>query len=205
MDLEQRIKAHALTCYKKLGFRSVTMDDIAQGLGISKKTIYQYFTDKASLVNALMDDELTFNKTSCLADKEIATNAVHEIFLAMKMMQQTFADMTANFLFELKKYHFDAYQKFEKFKNEFLFNIIKSNLERGIAEGLYRSDLDTEIITAVRLETMTMIFDERFTIVQKHKVLYVEEQMLFHFLYGIATPKGVKLIEKYSNQIVNDK
>jgi TetR/AcrR family transcriptional regulator, cholesterol catabolism regulator len=189
--------------FKRLGIRNITMDDIAQDLGISKKTIYQHFTDKDALVNALMHDELSSNKACCIADRQKAENAIHEIFLALTMMQQTFADIKPTFLHELKKYYFKAYQEFELFKKDFLFNIVKDNLDRGMQEGLYRSDINTEILSAIRLETMTLIFNENFSLVGKYTILEIENEVLSHFLFGIATTKGLKLIEKYKKQITS--
>ncbi len=197
MELIDRIKITALHKYKKLGLRSVTLDDIAQELGISKKTIYQHFKDKEELVNTLMDDELAFNRTCCLKDKTDAENAVHEIFLAMKMLQQTFAEMSPSFLFELKKYHFTAYHRFEKFKQDFLFNIIKENLERGVKENVYRPEINTDVLSVMRLETMSMLFNDSFPIMGKYDLATIENELLIHFLYGVVNTKGKKLIDKY--------
>jgi AcrR family transcriptional regulator len=197
MELIERIKEKAFQRYKKHGFRSVTLDDIAQELGISKKTIYTFFTDKDSLVDAILIDQLAYNERCCMEDKKNAQNAIHEIFLALQMMQKTMADMNPTFLYELKKYHYTSYLKFEKFKNEFLYNVIKENLERGIKEELYRPSLNTEIITAMRLENMMMVFNDAFVMLNRYDVITVEEQLLEHFLYGVASPKGYKLILKY--------
>jgi TetR/AcrR family transcriptional regulator, cholesterol catabolism regulator len=98
-----RIKENAHGLFMKYGFRSVTMDEIAQRMGISKKTIYTYFEDKDALVDAIMVDEIAMNVNCCEADRKNALNAVHEIFLAIQMMQKTMADMNPMVLFELNK------------------------------------------------------------------------------------------------------
>jgi TetR/AcrR family transcriptional regulator, cholesterol catabolism regulator len=195
-----KIKAKAHDLYCKFGLRSVTMDDIAQGIGISKKTIYTFFEDKDALVDAIIVDEIAMNEAQCEADKKNATNALHEIFLALKMMQKTMADMNPMLLFELKKYYLKTFQKFEVFKDQFLYNIIKTNLERGIKEELYRNNINIEIITKMRLETMMMMFTTDFFTKYNYDLLYIEEQLLEHFLLGIASPKGHKLILKYQQE-----
>jgi TetR/AcrR family transcriptional regulator, cholesterol catabolism regulator len=191
-------KAHEL--YSKFGLRSVTMDDIAQSIGISKKTIYTFFEDKDSLVDAIIVDEIAMNESLCEADRKNATNAIHEIFLALQMMQKTMADMNPMLLFELKKYYLKTFKKFEVFKDEYLYNIIKTNLERGISEALYRSNLNIEIITKMRLETMMMMFTTDFFTKYNYDLLFIEKQLLEHFLFGIASPKGHKLILKYQQE-----
>jgi TetR/AcrR family transcriptional regulator, cholesterol catabolism regulator len=196
-----RIKSEAFNQFKKFGFRSVTMDNIAQELGISKKTIYNYFADKDALVDAIMLDELTNNECQCVLDVEKSSNAIHEMFMALNMMRKTMANMNVGFLFELKKYHYNSYLKFEKFKNEFLFGVIKSNLIRGIEEEYYRNDINPDIITIMRLENISMVFSNEFFNNSKYDLIYIEEQLLEHFLYGIATVKGLKLINKYKTKL----
>ncbi len=203
MELVDRIKDQAYTSYKKYGFRSVTMDDIAQQIGISKKTIYQYFADKDSLVDAILTSELKNNEICCESDAKNSENAIHEIFLAAKMMQQTFSQMNPTFLYELKKYHYNSFEKFVNFKDKFLFEIIKNNLQRGIDEGLYRSEINISIIASVRIENMMMLFNEDFLHANKYSILEIEIEMLMHFLNGIASPKGLKLIEKYKNNLLS--
>lgn len=195
-----RIKEKAHSLFMKFGLRSVTMDDIAHSIGISKKTIYTYFEDKDALVDDVIMDEITFNKKCCNEDRVHAKNAIHEIFLALQMMQKTMSGMNPMLLFELNKYYNKSFQKFEKFKNEYLYDIIKSNLERGIQEKLYRPTINIEIISWMRLETMMMVFASEFATKQKLDVLFLEEQLMEHFLYGVVTPKGYRLITKYQHE-----
>jgi TetR/AcrR family transcriptional regulator, cholesterol catabolism regulator len=202
MELIDRIKEQAYNSYKKYGFRSVSMDNIAQELGISKKTIYQYFTDKDSLVDAILCDELLKNKECAICDTQNATNAVHEMFLAAKMMQQTFAQMNPNFLYELKKYHYASFEKFVQFKDKFLYEIIKSNLQRGINEGVYRPEINIEILAAARIESIMLVFNDGFANANKYSILEIELEMILHFLYGIVSKEGLQLIENYKNNLL---
>jgi AcrR family transcriptional regulator len=200
LNLTQRIQEKAHELYRKFGLRSVTMDEIAASLGISKKTIYTFFADKDALVDAVILSELELNQLQCDKDKAKATNAIHEVFLALEMMEKTFADMNPSLINDLKKYHPKSYEKFETFKNKYLYNIIKTNIERGIAEALYRPDIHVELMTIHRLESMMMVFNLDLLFTKNFKLAEIHEQLVCHFLYGIASLKGNKLITKYSEQ-----
>ena len=93
MDVKERILLKAHDLFNKYGIRSVSMDDIAAQLGMSKKTLYQYYADKEELVNAVFTRILEGNKDRCLGDRKLSENAVHEIFMAFDMMQEMFSKM----------------------------------------------------------------------------------------------------------------
>ena len=98
------------------GLRSVSMDDIAGNMGISKKTIYQYYADKDELVEAVIDEELQRSQTICEHDRISSANAVHEIFLAMEMVVELLSSMNPSLVFDMQKYHPKAFQKFRSTK-----------------------------------------------------------------------------------------
>src|SRR5215475_6187544 len=96
-------KAHEL--FMRYGVRSVSMDDIAAQLGMSKKTLYQYYTDKEELVDAVLSTLLEENRKQCLECRQKSENAVHEVLQALDMMQQMFTNMNPSIVFDLEKYH----------------------------------------------------------------------------------------------------
>ncbi|MBD0296133.1 MAG: TetR/AcrR family transcriptional regulator [Flavisolibacter sp.] len=200
MEPKERIlnKAHEL--FNRYSVRSVSMDDIAAQAGMSKKTVYQYYTDKEELVDAVLQSVLERNKGQCLQDQKRAENAVHEVFLAFDMIQETFTDMNPAVLFDLAKYHPTVYRRFQDFKNGFLYNTISANIEKGIQEELYRPEVDVDIITRYRIESVTMAFNPDVFPDNRTHLLHIEQQLLDHFLYGLATIKGHKLIQKYKQQ-----
>ena len=200
MESQERILQKATDLFVRYGIRSVTMDEIALQLGISKKTIYQFYADKNELVTAVMEQYLEHNRNCCNRDRMLAKNAVHEIFLAMEMVQEMFENMNTSMLYDLEKYHPKAYQKFEKYKYEFLHKVIRENLEKGIREELYREDIDKNIITAIRLETMLLPFNQQLFPKSKYNLVDVQWQLMEHYLFGVATVKGHKLIVKYKEE-----
>ena len=90
MDVKERILVKAHELFNRYGIRSVSMDDIAAQLGMSKKTVYQYYADKEELVSGVFLQIIEGNKSRCLSDKKLADNAVHEVFLAFDMVQEMF-------------------------------------------------------------------------------------------------------------------
>ena len=199
-DNRERIRIKAEEMFMKFGIRSVSMDDIANGLGVSKKTIYQFFSDKDELVDAVVENILRHNETGCDLDRMAAENAVDEVFRAMEMTQIMFQNMNPSILFDLQKYHPKAFARFLKHKNDYLFTVVRKNLERGIAEELYREDLNVELISRYRVETMMMPFHPDFFVKQKDSFVEVHQAIMEHFLYGVASMKGHKMILKYQQE-----
>ena len=200
MDAKDRILQKAHELFYRFGVRSVSMDDIAAPLGMSKKTLYQYYVDKEELVGAVFLTVMEQNRTHCLRDVAVAENAIHEVFLAFDRVEEMFATMNPSILFELQKYHPNVFAKFKQFKNEFLYNIIRANLERGKAEGLYRADIDADVLTRFRLHSLLLAFNPEVYPADPARMVHIEQQLLEHYMYGLATAKGVKLIQKYKNQ-----
>jgi hypothetical protein len=118
----------------------------------------------------------------------------------MEMVQEMFENMNTSMLYDLEKYHPKAYQKFEKYKHEFLHRVIKENIEKGITEELYRNDFDKTIVTTIRLVTMLLPFNQDVFPKNKFNLVEVQQQLMEHYLFGIASVKGHKLILKYKEE-----
>ncbi len=197
MDTAVRIKQKAHELVMQYGIRSVSMDDIAGALGISKKTIYQYFADKDELVEAVIKDSIEDSQNCCLHDKAIAKDAIHEVFLAMEMMQEMFEEMNPSIIYDMEKFHPKAYAVFHQHKYNFLYQVLKDNLTRGIQEEIYRADINIEVLIKARLETMMLAFNQQIFPKNKFSLVEVEIHLTEHFLFGLASLKGHKLILKY--------
>ena len=197
INTRERIRQKADELFMRYGLRSVSMDDIANSLGISKKTIYQFFADKNELVDAVLEETLNYNKQNCDRNRSGSTNAVEEIFMSMDIAEQIFRNMHPSVIYDMQKYHPQAFARFLKHKNDYLYNIILKNLQRGIKEELYRPEIDIEILSRFRVESMLMTFNPEFYISQKHNLAEVEQELIEHYLFGVASLKGHKLILKY--------
>ncbi|NTS39317.1 TetR/AcrR family transcriptional regulator [Flavisolibacter sp. BT320] len=203
METKDRILVKSHEQFNRFGIRSVSMDDIATALGMSKKTLYQHFADKEELVCACFSQVMETNRHQCLEYQKKAENPIHELFLAFDMTQEMFAKMNPVVLYEMEKYHPTAYNRFREFKHGFLYKVISDNLERGIREELYRPDIDVDVITRLRIESVMLPFDATVFPNNRTHLIHIEQQLFELFLYGLATTKGQKLIQKYKNQRQN--
>lgn len=201
MEMKDRIqdKAHELFC--SYGIKSITMDEIAAQLGVSKKTIYQYFSDKDELVDVVAKKLIRYSQTVCDEQRGESKDAIHEIFQAMDLMQEIFSNMNPSMLFDLERFHHRSYKAFLEHKNKYLYQVIRKNLERGIEEELYRPEIDVEIITRYRLEGMLVLFNTQVFTPGKFTLTNLHKQIAEHFVFGIVSLKGYKLVLKYQQEL----
>jgi len=200
MDVKERILVKSEGMFMQFGIRSVSMDDIANNLGMSKKTLYQYFEDKDELVDAVIEGHISEIQEKCLGCHQNAIDAIHEIFLTMEYITEELTNMNPMLLYDLEKFHYKSYQRFKTYKDQFLAEIIKKNIEWGIKDELYRPDFTVEIICKFRLESMMIPFNVAVFPPGKFKLAALSEEIIQHFVYGLATVKGHKLIQKYNQQ-----
>ncbi|MBI2731479.1 MAG: TetR/AcrR family transcriptional regulator [Sphingobacteriales bacterium] len=200
MDVRERIRGKAHDLFMQYGIRSVSMDDIAAQLGMSKKTIYQFFADKDELVEAVVNDELDTTQKDCMQCLTAAKDAIEEMLLTMEQVHEQMSNMNPMVLFDLEKFHQQSFQKFLKHKNEFLYKVIKANMERGIKEELYRPGLNIDVMTKYRLESMMVPFNVFAFPPGKYNLADVTHQVMEHFLFGLTTLKGHKQILKYKQE-----
>jgi TetR/AcrR family transcriptional regulator, cholesterol catabolism regulator len=200
MEAKERIMVKADELFMQYGIRSVSMDDIANSLGMSKKTLYQYYADKDELVDAVVDAHIKDMQSNCLDCRKEAKNAVHEIFITMDRIMQELNNMNPMLLYDLEKFHFRAYQRFREHKDKFLAQVIRDNIEWGIREDLYRPELNVDIISKFRLESIMIPFNVAVFPPGKYNLADISEKIIEHFVYGLATIKGHKLIQKYNLQ-----
>ena len=201
--MQDRILNKARELMFQTGVKHVTMDDLATQLGISKKTIYQYYKDKDALVSSVVEFELANHALICNQSMKLADNAVHEIFLLMTVIQEMFNRMNPLALFEIEKYYPLAFEKIKNHKDDYIFSMISANLEKGIAEGLYRKDVDVTILSKYRLETSLIPFNIHVFHPSKFDMLKVNLQIIEHFVYGVATLEGHKLMDNYKLSNLN--
>jgi AcrR family transcriptional regulator len=197
VEIRERIIKGAEELFFRYGIKSITMDDVAKHLTISKKTIYQFLNDKHELVsmvtkNHLDEQEKIINE---IADKAI--DPIDEVLKLSVHLRQSFQNINPSLLFEVQKYHPKAWKIFMDHRELCIHHMISRNLESGIAQGLYRSEIDVEILSKLRMEEIQMGFNPFLFPPQKFNIQKVQVQFIDHFLHGICTLKGHKLINKY--------
>lgn len=198
LDIREYIIAESDKLFCQYGLKSVTMDDIAKHLGMSKKTIYSHFTDKNEIVNIVIASKLSSQKCMIKDNIEASPNAVHEVFYSVTNMEEVLSDINPILFYDLQKYHPQAWLSFKDFREKTLYNSIYDNLMRGIKEGYYREDIKPDILTQMRLEQIDIIFSNNTSYtLGKYGIIKVMAEITEHFLYGICTLKGHKLINQY--------
>jgi AcrR family transcriptional regulator len=195
-----RIREYAHDLMMQYGVRSVSMDDIARGAGISKKTIYQHYADKHDLVQAVIRDKIAFNQQCCTQDLAGSRDAVHEVLLCIARMQDMFAQMHPSLIYDLQKFHPAAYALIQDHRYRFWGKVFTENIERGIREELYRPEVQVEVLVKARLENMMLAFNPQLYPNNRFRPVDVQTQLTEHFLFGMASLKGHKLILKYQQE-----
>lgn len=202
-QIREKLLRGAEELFLKYGVRSVSMDDIARHLSVSKKTIYQYFVDKDEIVTQVTMQHMEQTKSGLDAVEAMSKNALDELMRISAFIRKNMNEMNPSLLFDLKKYHPKAWAAWLDHKNKHMKESVVRNLKQGIEEGLYRSNLNPEILAFLRIETIQMQFDGLLVPNEKFRLVDVQVQLLDHFMYGLLTDKGRKLYEKYKQEPIN--
>lgn len=197
MEPEARIIESATALFYRFGIKSITMDDVAKHLAMSKKTLYQHFKDKNDMVMKCCSHDLV-NRECVFKDiASQAKDAIHEIMQMMKHMESMFTKMNPNLFYDMQKYHPAVWRMFREFKEGNMMKMIEENLHKGIHQGLYRKDIDIPVMARLRIEQVEMGFNPEVFPPGKYNLANVHIALFDHFLHGITTFKGHKLINKY--------
>jgi TetR/AcrR family transcriptional regulator, cholesterol catabolism regulator len=197
MAHKEKILSGCKELFSRYGIKNITMDEIAKHMGISKKTIYQEFPDKDSMVHSLMLADLEIHQREFSEIYSNAENVVDEVFTIMKKMTGIFANCNPLMYYDLQKYYPKTWKVFSEFKQKFILERVEQTIERGKKDGLVRQDINTRILALLRIEEITMGLSGQTFPLDKFSVLEVQLALTEHFLYGICTLKGHKLVNKY--------
>ncbi len=200
LDTKAKILIGAEELFAKYGVRSVSMDDIARHLGVSKKTLYVYFTEKDEIVASVTHNYMQSEVASFNEIKSVAKNAVDELVKISDCIKKNMQDMNPSLLFDLHKYHPKAWKIWIDFKHQFIRSSVERNLSQGIEEGYFRSDINTEILSGLRILCVEAAFDEQLFPKGKYKLVDVQSEIFDHFVFGLCTDKGRKLYLKYKEK-----
>ncbi len=176
------------------------MDDIAKHIGMSKKTIYQHFADKDELVYAFMQVGMQEQMTDMKKIAESSENVIEELHLAMAKTREVFSQINPLMLFELRKYHPKAWEFFNQCKEGEMKEHIIKTMQKGIKEGVFRANIDVEILARMRLELVQVALDPKTFPSPQFNFVEVNLQLFEHFVYGIITLKGLNLLNQYKKQ-----
>lgn len=198
-DKFQQILIGALDVFMKYGIRSVTMDDLARHLGVSKKTIYKYVSDKKELV--LKGMEYHHQLEVCAIEECIKQNfnAIDENFEISRVIADQLKNVHPSVMYDLQKYYPEAMTSFQQYKMTVVKEWVSSNMQRGIDQGLYREDLNIPVLTAMYLARMDDFFNrDLFPEDVPFAEIYLE--VFRYHIRGLASEKGIEYLkEKVKN------
>ena len=190
----------------RYGVRSISMDDIARHLSVSKKTLYQHFADKDELVTLFSRNHIERSRNEYDALREQAQNSIEELTAISRCMKRDMEQLNPALIFDIHKFYPKAWALWLDFKNKFVRNSVIKNLEKGKADGYIRPEVDPRVMAVVRVELVQIGFSTELFPTDQFKLADVQTQIFDQFVYGIVTEKGRKLYDKYKhNQQSPDK
>jgi AcrR family transcriptional regulator len=195
--MREKIIHKASELFLSLGFKSVTMDDIANELGISKKTIYVHFPNKTKLVEATTLH--VFETVSCGIDHicSLQKNPIEEIFEIKRFVMDHLKDEKSSPQYQLQKYYPRIFSTLKAKQFEIMQGCVVENLNRGIAMGLYRENLDINFISRIYFNCMVILKDQELFPLKNFSMNNLMENYLEYHLRGICTPKGIAHLSQY--------
>ena len=176
------------------------MDSIATELGISKKTIYQHFPDKDSIVQQVMETFIVEDKKKWEALELRYTNVIEKMFASMEILKETLSEINPHLLFEIQKYFPKTFETFEQYKQVWAFGKMKSDFQNGIKYGYFRSDVDVDLLAHLRIAEIDLVFNPAFYPQNKLSIFETQSILTDMFMRGILTEKGLVLYNSYQNK-----
>lgn len=200
MNYRQKILEEAAIMFRTYGIRAVTMDMLANQLGISKRTIYEVFRDKDDLLDGVLKwmTEKQLNITArALAESE---NVIEAIFKLLRIMNDHFQKISPSFYLDIRKLSKNVLNHSEELKDLPYYRNNSEMLLRGIKEGVFRDDIDVNITNKCMLEVVRLSNDENLFPHDSHNMKDVIRNFYINYLRGISTQKGLELIDRYEKE-----
>ncbi|WP_018618878.1 TetR/AcrR family transcriptional regulator [Spirosoma luteum] len=198
--MKERILAEAERLFWKFGVRSVTMEEIAKQLGISKKTIYQHFSDKEQILYQVIQHKTSRNQSEMECMVIDTANPIEEILSVLTMMQKNADQVSPNLLMDIKRYYPQAFSLFRQYKEDQIMGSILGNIQKGIAVGLYRADINPAILARLRVEQIELAFNHDLFPSDQYSMHEVQAELIHHFVRGMLTEKGFEAYNQYVNK-----
>ncbi|GAA3582069.1 TetR/AcrR family transcriptional regulator [Snuella lapsa] len=199
--MRDKILTNATELFLNYGFKSVTMDDLANKIGISKKTIYQHFDNKTKLVEAttLYIFDLISQGIDCIC--ALDKNPIEEIYQIKKFVMEHLKDEKSSPQYQLQKYYPKIFETLKAKQFSVMKKCITNNLERGVAAGLYRETLNVNFISRIYFSSMLALKDKELFHDKDFSMTMLMDNYLEYHLRGICTPKGLEILTKHINKI----
>lgn len=195
--MKQDILKTAIDLFLNYGFKSVTMDDIANSQGISKKTIYQYFANKTVLVeeSVMLMFEIISKGIEDIRNQEM--NPIEEVFEIKRFLMKNLKDEKSSPQYQLEKYYPKIFHDIKEKQYCVMKNCVSCNLERGKQMGLFRDNINVEFISKIYFNCIMSLKDKSLFPLEHFSMQMLMNNYIEYHLRGICTPKGLKHLDKY--------
>jgi TetR/AcrR family transcriptional regulator, cholesterol catabolism regulator len=183
------------------GIRNISMDDLSRMLGISKKTLYQFVENKVDLLKkiSLYIQETIKNRMEELAKMNL--NAIDILLEMSKIASTKHLRINSTITFEFRKYYPQVFNEYLCIKKDLLIDNIKKNLDQGIKEGLYRQDLNKDIIAHLYFKKIEDFHNPELTDLQNFSYDNIFEVMFENHIRGIANQQGIEYFENQKKKL----
>lgn len=192
----QIILSESFRLFRKYGIKSVSMDDIARELGMSKKTIYQFVQNKTDLVEKVLNYTMGQESMICKFESLENMNAIDILLSVSRNASRQLQDLNPANAFDLQKYYPVIYRDFILRKRDHVFEQVKQNFIQGISEGIYRNDLDIDLVARLYIKKLVDVHDPEFLASTNFSIEKVLQVMFDNHIRGIANTEGLKYYEK---------
>ncbi|TNE79734.1 MAG: TetR/AcrR family transcriptional regulator [Bacteroidetes bacterium] len=182
--------------FMRYGIRSVSMDDVAREVGMSKKTIYQHFTDRTHLVDAVIEHHIQTIKTNCDTICYEMENPIDQLLEIARYFHSLTRQMNPTLLFDLKKYFPQSWKKLSAFRLDQVHEQISDNLLKGREMGLYRTDFNIDIVVKLYIHLVGVILDDDLFPKVQYTFKELHHEMLMYHLHGISTFAGIEYLHE---------
>jgi len=197
MSIKETLWTYALELFMKYGIKSVSMDDLARSMGVSKKTIYTFISNKDELIFKVIKRHLDNDEQAIREIVSKATDALDEMSLITRHVLLFLRKIKPSLIYDLKKYHPQSWQLIKEQHFAFIEDVIKTNIYRGQKENLYRKDLHPEIISKLYVAKSQCVVDEELFPLAEFDRVELLKQMLFYHLNGIASDEGKTRLQEF--------
>ncbi len=186
----------ATELFRKYGIKSLTMDEIAKELGMSKKTIYRFVKNKADLVKLVVQYYLQTEKIQVEQIIEGSENSIEELIKIADYFVKQMQEFNAHVLHDLKRYYPESWNLYNHYQFDFVLKRVYENILNGKKQGLYRADVDADIISKIYIGGVDVLFNQELFPVKSNAFVKLYKEYLNYYLHGIVSPKGLKLVEQ---------
>ncbi|MFM7194849.1 MAG: TetR/AcrR family transcriptional regulator [Bacteroidota bacterium] len=190
-ETKKKVLQAADELFMRYGIRSVSMDDIAHHIGISKKTVYSAYADKDDLVKAVYHLHHGAWQSEISVISGNASDAIEELLMLSEHLRSKMGSMNPNVMYDLKKFHRAVWDEWTEYNGKVVKGMVCDTLNRGIREGVFRPEINVEILATLRMQQVEIGFNEQVFPPRDFRPDAVQVQLFDHFIYGLLTPEGM--------------